>query len=111
MTARAVCGCHPPNLAPLPRDSLTIARDLYHAAEHLADIAEGFATGACDNATLSSADALLVGAGRLIVELRQRAQQPARPSPAGLQAPCATVAMMRLTPAPDALETRAGALP
>lgn len=63
-----------PNLAPAGRDPLTVARDLYHAAEHLAELAEDFAAGVFDTVTLTRADALLVGAGRLIVELRQRAQ-------------------------------------
>jgi hypothetical protein len=62
MTARAVCGCTPPNLPPQPRDPLTIAQDL----------AEDFASGMFDDCALSSADALLVGCGRLVIELRQR---------------------------------------
>lgn len=73
MTANA-CGIASPKLAPTPRDPLTIACDLHQAAEHLAEMAEDFAAGAFDRVTLSSADALLVGAGRLILELRQRAQ-------------------------------------
>lgn len=62
----------PPPAAPMPRDPLTIASELYQAAECLADLAEDFAAGEYDARALSSADALLVGCGRLVVELRQR---------------------------------------
>lgn len=39
---------------------------------HLADLAELIGAEHFDAQTLANADALLVGAGRLIVELRQR---------------------------------------
>lgn len=69
---RSYCGCTPPNPAPSPRDPLTIAGELYIAAECLADLAEDFAGGAFDDRALSSADALLIGCGRLVCELRAR---------------------------------------
>lgn len=56
-------------LAPLPRDRFSIARDLRCAAEALAEVAERVADG---EAVTSTADALLVGAGRLVTELRAR---------------------------------------
>lgn len=65
-------GVTPPNPAPAPRDPLTIASELYQAAECMADLAEDFAAGEYDARALSSADALLVGCGRLVCELRQR---------------------------------------
>lgn len=65
-------GIRQPHTARSPRDSLTISRDLYAAAEHLADMAEDFAAGVFDNVTLSSAESLLIGCGRLVCELRQR---------------------------------------
>lgn len=65
-------GTLPPNVPPDPRDPLTIALDLYAAAERLADMAEDFAAGAFDDRTLSAADALLAGLGRLIAEARTR---------------------------------------
>lgn len=65
-------GVTPPNPAPAPRDTLTIASELYQAAECMADLAEDFAAGEYDARALSSADALLVGCGRLVCELRQR---------------------------------------
>lgn len=65
-------GTTPPKAAPMPRDPLTIAGELYQAAECLADLAEDFAAGVFDARALSSADALLVGCGRLVCELRQR---------------------------------------
>lgn len=69
---RSYCGCTPPNPAPAPRDPLTIAHELYAAAECLADLAEDFAAGEYDARALSSADALLIGCGRLVCELRAR---------------------------------------
>lgn len=65
-------GTTPPSPAPAPRDPLAISRELYAAAECLADMAEDFVAGEYDACTLSSADALLVGCGRLVCELRQR---------------------------------------
>ena len=69
---RSYCGCTPPNPAPAPRDPLTIASELHQAAECLADLAEDFAAGEYDARALSSADALLIGCGRLVCELRAR---------------------------------------
>ena len=57
---RSYCGCMP-NPAPAARDPLTVASELYQAAECLADLAEDFAAGEYDARALSSADALLVG--------------------------------------------------
>jgi len=54
------------------RDPTAIARDLHAASGHLADLAELIGTEHFDAQTLTSADALLVGAGRLICELRAR---------------------------------------
>lgn len=54
------------------RDPLTVAGELYAAAECLADLAEDFAAGAYDNLALSNADSLLTGCGRVVCELRQR---------------------------------------
>lgn len=65
-------GTTPPNPAPAPRDPQTIASELYQASECLADLAEEFAAGEYDSRALSAADALLIGCGRLICELRQR---------------------------------------
>lgn len=61
----------PPTL-PSPRDPAAIARDLHAASGHLADLAELIGAEHFDTQTLTNADALLVGAGRLIVELRAR---------------------------------------
>lgn len=61
-----------PPAQPAPRAPAVIAQELYSAAEHLADLAEVVAAELFDTSTLSSADALLIGCGRLIVELRQR---------------------------------------
>jgi hypothetical protein len=74
MTARAICGCTPPNLPPPPRDPATIAQDLADAAEHLDVIAyrmfmQGDDTGERETAEL---DALAVGIGRAACELRMR---------------------------------------
>ena len=57
---------------PTPRDPVAIARDLHAASGHLADLAELIGAEHFDAQTLTNADALLVGAGRLICELRQR---------------------------------------
>lgn len=65
------------NELPAPRDQRTIAGELYQAAERLADMAEILAAGVIADATLAAADALLVGCGRLITELRQ--QRAVRP--------------------------------
>ena len=74
MTARAYCGCTPPNVPPLPRDPATIAQDLADASERLDVIAYrmfmlGDATGERETAEL---DALAVGIGRATCELRMR---------------------------------------
>lgn len=65
-------GTTPETVTPAPCNLLTIAGELYSAADALADMAEGFAAGVLDARGLSAADRLLVGTGRLIVELRQR---------------------------------------
>lgn len=57
---------------PSPRDPVAIARDLHAASGHLADLAELIGAEHFDAQTLTNADALLVGAGRLICELRAR---------------------------------------
>jgi hypothetical protein len=74
MTARAYCGCTPPNVPPPPRDPATIAQDLADAAEHLDAIAHrmfalGDDTGEHETAEL---DTLAVGIGRAACELRMR---------------------------------------
>ncbi|HLI17443.1 MAG TPA: hypothetical protein VKV22_04130, partial [Rhodanobacteraceae bacterium] len=61
-----------PPRSPSPRDPIAIARDLHAASGHLADLAELIGAEHFDAATLTNADALLVGAGRLICELRAR---------------------------------------
>lgn len=66
------CGVALPPTSPTPRDPTAIARDLHAASGHLADLAELIGAEHFDAQTLTSADALLVGAGRLICELRQR---------------------------------------
>ena len=65
-------GVIPPHTARAARDPLTIASELHQAAGYLADLAEDFAAGAYDARALSSADALLIGCGRLMCELRAR---------------------------------------
>lgn len=55
-----------------PRDPLTAANQLRAAADHLDALADDLAAGAFDVRALSSADALLVGCGRLVCELRAR---------------------------------------
>ncbi|HJR14258.1 MAG TPA: hypothetical protein VJ833_10210 [Rhodanobacteraceae bacterium] len=57
---------------PSPGDPAAIARDLHAASGHLAALAELIGAEHFDAQTLTNADALLVGAGRLICELRQR---------------------------------------
>ena len=57
---------------PSPRDPVAIAHDLHAASGHLANLAELIGAEHFDAQTLTSADALLVGAGRLICELRAR---------------------------------------
>ena len=74
MTARTVCDCMPPNLAPVPRDPATIAQDLADAAERLDVIAyrmlvQGIDTGEREAAEL---DALAEGIKRAALELRMR---------------------------------------
>ena len=72
MTARTVCGCPPPNLA--PRDPATVAQELVDAAERLDVIAyrmlvQGIDTGEREAAEL---DALAEGIKRAACELRMR---------------------------------------
>jgi len=72
-TARAgYRGATPRPEPPSPRDPVAIARDLHAASGHLSDLAELIGADHFDGQTLTNADALLVGAGRLICELRQR---------------------------------------
>ena len=72
-TARAgYRGATPRPTPPSPRDPAAIARDLHAASGHLADLAELIGAEHFDAQALTNADALLVGAGRLICELRQR---------------------------------------
>ncbi|HKZ10393.1 MAG TPA: hypothetical protein VJL61_06775 [Rhodanobacteraceae bacterium] len=66
------CGVAPPPAQPTPRDPAVIASDLRSAAGCLGDLADNFELGHVNEITLSSADRLLIGAGRLIMELRQR---------------------------------------
>ena len=66
-------GATPESIAPAPRYPLTIARELHSAAKYLEGIAEDFAGGAIDERELSAVDRMLVGMGRLIMELRQGA--------------------------------------
>jgi hypothetical protein len=61
----------PPTRLP-SRDPAAIAQDLHAASGHLADLAELIGAEHFDAQTLTNADALLVGAGRLICELRAR---------------------------------------
>lgn len=68
-------GVAPPAAPPPPRDPAFIARDLRSAAECLGDLADNFELGHVNEATLAGADRLLIGASRLIVELRQRGQR------------------------------------
>jgi hypothetical protein len=67
-------GFQQPNAQPSPRDPLTVAGELRAAAQHLCDLADDLAAGVMEDGALSGADALLVGCGRLVVELRQRGQ-------------------------------------
>jgi hypothetical protein len=74
MTARTVCGCMPPNLAPAPRDPATVAQELADAAERLDMLAHrifaaGDATGEPETFEL---DALACGISRAACELRAR---------------------------------------
>jgi hypothetical protein len=74
MTARAYCGCTSPNVPPVPRDAVTIGRDVANAAERLDVIAyrvfmQPDDTGERETTEL---DALAVGIARLACELRMR---------------------------------------
>lgn len=74
MTARAVCGCTPPNVPSPPRDPVTIAQDLANAAERLDVIAYRMLVQCDDTSDAEAAalDALAVGIGRAACELRMR---------------------------------------
>ncbi|MES2403169.1 MAG: hypothetical protein V4567_02400 [Pseudomonadota bacterium] len=74
MSARAVCGCTPPNVPPPTRDPATIAQGLADAAEHLDVIAyRMFALGDdTGERAITELDALAVGIGRAACELRMR---------------------------------------
>lgn len=65
-------GVSVPNAAPTPRDPASVGADLYGAAEALFALAGQFCAGVITENALSSADRLLVGTSRLILELRQR---------------------------------------
>jgi hypothetical protein len=69
------CGITPPAAPPPQRDPALIARDLRSAAECLGNLADSFERGHVNEASLAGADRLLIGASRLIVELRQRGQR------------------------------------
>jgi hypothetical protein len=70
--SKAYHGATPASIVPTPRHPLTVARELRSAAECLEGIAEDFAAGAIDERELSAVDRMLVGMGRLIMELRMR---------------------------------------
>ena len=74
MTARAVCGCTPPNVPPAPRDPATIAQDLADVAERLDVIAYRMFALDDDNGgrETTELDALAVGIARAARELRMR---------------------------------------
>lgn len=69
------CGISPPPAPPVPREPTAIAGDLRSAAECLGKLADSFELGHVNEARLAAADRLLVGASRLIIELRQRGQR------------------------------------
>lgn len=71
-TRAGYCGITRPSAPPLPRDAESIARDLRSAAKCLGDLADNFELGHINEITLAGADRLLVGASRLIIELRMR---------------------------------------
>lgn len=74
MTARAVCGCMPPNLPPIPRSVATIAQGLADAADRLAGLADrvrALDDGSCEWETAELA-ALACGIDRAACELRAR---------------------------------------
>lgn len=72
-TARGLYhGFTPPAAARKARDTFTIASELAAAADALGDLSARFSAGAFTGRDLATADALLVGAGRLLGELRQR---------------------------------------
>jgi len=73
MTARAVCGCRPPNVPPAPRDPVTIAQDMADAAERLDVIAyHVFVQGDAGERETDELEALAVVMARAARELRMR---------------------------------------
>ncbi len=74
MTARAYCGCTPPKLPPVPRDPVTIGRDVANAAERLDVIAYRMFVQPDDTGERETTelDALAVGIAHLARELRMR---------------------------------------
>jgi len=74
MTARTVCGCTPPNLASVPRNSATVAQDIADAAERLDVIAYRMFVQGIDTGEREAADpnALAEGIKRAARELRMR---------------------------------------
>ena len=65
-------GTTPPATPRASRDAFTIASELADAADTLGDLSERIASGAYDARALTAAEALLIGCGRLVCELRQR---------------------------------------
>lgn len=77
MTARAYCGCVPPNLPPPPRAPATIAGDVRAAARVLEGVADDLAADAWTADTLADADVVMIGLHRLMCELRQHGKDGA----------------------------------
>lgn len=74
MTARPYCECMPPNVPSVPRDPVTIGRDVANAAERLDVIAYRMFVQPDDTGERETTelDALAVGIARLACELRMR---------------------------------------
>lgn len=75
MNAPEFCGIDRPKPAPKPRDAATIAAEIRRAANHLEFIAIDIGAGAGAGVTaaaITEADQVVVGLGRLLVELRIR---------------------------------------
>jgi hypothetical protein len=84
MTARTVCGCTPPNPAPVSRDPATVAQDLADAAERLDVIAyrmfvQGDDTGEREAAELDAlAERIKSAAGELQMRRHGKDGAPCR---------------------------------
>ena len=74
MTARSVCGCHPPNLAPTPREAATVSQGLADPAEHLEILAHRIFTAGDDTSEPETfaLDALAADIACASCELRMR---------------------------------------